>query len=118
MQHEQSDLMHGVLTEPQFWGLEYLRENSPCPVNELGDALHLQPSSTTGLVDRLVGMGMVDRVRSEEDRRVVLLSLSAKGKKTVREVLEQKKEGYRGLCKPLSATERHDLIAIIEKMVG
>jgi DNA-binding MarR family transcriptional regulator len=33
-------------------------------------------------VNALVKKGFVERVRSEEDRRVVLISLTAKGKKT------------------------------------
>ena len=117
MRHEQSDVMHGLLTEPQFWGLEFLREHGPCPVHELADALHLQLSSTSGLVDRLVKMGMVRRERTEADRRVVLLSLTAKGRNTVEKDLEQKKKGFRGFCKPLSAEERYELIEMIRKIV-
>ncbi|MBN1269349.1 MAG: MarR family transcriptional regulator [Kiritimatiellae bacterium] len=117
MQHEQSDVMHGVLTEPQFWGLEFLREHGPCPVHQLADALHLQLSSTSGLVDRLAKMGMVRREHGKKDRRVVFISLTVEGKKTVKEVLEQKKRGYRGFCKPLSPRERYELIAMIRKIV-
>ena len=53
------------------------------PKNMTSDARSL--SVTTGTltiaINSLVKKGYVDRIRSEEDRRVVLVSLTAKGKK-------------------------------------
>lgn len=44
-------------------------------------ALEVTTGTLTIAVNSLVKKGYVDRVRSEEDRRVVLISLSEKGKK-------------------------------------
>ena len=41
------------------------------PVGELAEQMLLQPHSATGLVDRLAEAGLVERVRSESDRRLV-----------------------------------------------
>ena len=44
-------------------------------------SLHVTTGTLTISVNSLVKKGYVDRIRSEEDRRVVLISLTEKGKK-------------------------------------
>lgn len=51
----------------------------------LGKALHIINSNLTPIVDRLIKMGYVQRERSTEDRRVILISLTDEGKKVVRQ---------------------------------
>ncbi len=45
-------------------------------MHELAQALSVTPSSATQLVDRLVRMGLVERLREDEDRRLVRVQLS------------------------------------------
>lgn len=71
------------LTPQQHQVLVALRaaENGERAIGELADALLLQPHSVSGLADRLQAIGLVERVRSEQDRRVVVLRLTAKARK-------------------------------------
>lgn len=55
-------------------------------IGELAERMQLQHHSTVELVDRLEKQGLVQRRRSAEDRREVLVSLTAKGDKLVREL--------------------------------
>ena len=50
-------------------------------MSELADALRLQPGTVTGLADGLVEHGLVERRDDPEDRRVVRVALTAKGKR-------------------------------------
>ena len=50
-------------------------------MSSVAKALNVTMGTLTIAVNGLVKKGFVDRVRSEEDRRVVLVSLTAKGKK-------------------------------------
>ncbi len=50
-------------------------------MTSVAKALAVTTGTLTISVNSLVKKGYVDRVRSEEDRRVVLISLTAKGKK-------------------------------------
>lgn len=50
-------------------------------MSSVAKALNVTMGTLTIAVNGLVKKGFVDRVRSEEDRRVVLISLTAKGKK-------------------------------------
>jgi DNA-binding MarR family transcriptional regulator len=55
-------------------------------ISELADRLQIQHHSTVELVNRLAGNGFVKRQRGGHDRREVLLTLTPKGEKTLREL--------------------------------
>ncbi len=55
-------------------------------IGELAQRLQIQHHSTVELVNRLAANGFVKRQRSGRDRREVLLSLTPKGEKTLREL--------------------------------
>ena len=55
-------------------------------VRELAERLQIQHHSTVELVNRLAARGFVDRQRGAHDRREVLLSLTPKGEKVLREL--------------------------------
>ncbi|SDS07788.1 DNA-binding transcriptional regulator, MarR family [Nocardioides scoriae] len=64
-------------------------QSGAMPMTRLGSLLQVHPTSVTSAVDRLVRQGHVERLRREQDRRVVLASLTASG----REVVEAATEG-------------------------
>ena len=53
------------------------------PMTRLGSLLQVHPTSVTSAVTRLVGQGYVDRVRSDDDRRVVHAVLTDAGREAV-----------------------------------
>jgi DNA-binding MarR family transcriptional regulator len=53
------------------------------PMTRLGSLLQVHPTSVTSAVSRLVGQGYVERVRSEDDRRVVRAVLTDAGRDAV-----------------------------------
>ncbi|MEM1062391.1 MAG: MarR family transcriptional regulator [Planctomycetota bacterium] len=68
------------LTNSQYNVLRILRgEGGPMPALEVGRRMIQQVPAITGLVDRLDKQGLVTRERSEEDRRVVYVAITAKG---------------------------------------
>ncbi len=64
-------------------------------VGALAERLQIQPHSTVELVDRLAMAGYVRRQRDTRDRREVLLSLTAKGEKVLRELSLDHREELR-----------------------
>ena len=52
----------------------------------IGERMITRDSDITRLIDRLLKMELVDRVRSEDDRRVVLTSINSKGMKLLKEM--------------------------------
>ena len=49
-------------------------------MSEVATALELQPSTTTGMIDNLVERELVERRDDPDDRRVVRVALTAKGR--------------------------------------
>jgi len=68
------------IDDTDFRILEVLLNKGPLLVNTIGPKAHLTPGSISTAVDRLVERGLVSRVESPEDRRVRVVSLTAKGK--------------------------------------
>ena len=117
MKHDENDITRGVVSAPQFWALCDLREKGPCSVNDLSRALGLQPSSTSGLVDRLAKLGMARRHRSRQDRRVVMVLLTPRGEEVVRNVMAGKQNSHRIFFKSLTPRERTQYVRILDKLV-
>jgi len=72
---------HGI-TGQQFNVLRILRgaQPDPLPTLEIGERMIEQTPGITRLLDRLEAKGLVARVRSSEDRRVVNLELTDAGR--------------------------------------
>jgi len=52
-------------------------------MTRLGSLLQVHPTSVTSAVDRLVAQGFVDRIRSDEDRRVIRARITDSGRQRV-----------------------------------
>jgi DNA-binding MarR family transcriptional regulator len=75
----------GALSDAQYWLLFALRDHHELPSSELACAAELSPGTATEMLDGLAAAGLVTRVRSERDRRVVLTSLTERGRTLVEE---------------------------------
>jgi DNA-binding MarR family transcriptional regulator len=69
---------HG-LTAAQWYPLWKLKRDGPCTAQELARDMDIDAGAATRLVDRLALKGLVRRQRSDVDRRVVMLELTAAG---------------------------------------
>lgn len=77
---------HG-LTHPQFFTLASLAcHKHPCTMRDLTEVTFQDPPTMTGIVDRLVKMKLVMRMRSETDRRVVLVQTTPAGVDRVNQI--------------------------------
>jgi DNA-binding MarR family transcriptional regulator len=56
-----------------------LLQRGPLGMSEVGQRLHLEKSSLTGLVDRVERRGLVCRIRSHDDRRSCRVGLTDEG---------------------------------------
>ena len=74
------------LTLPQVKVLMVLSARGTSRMRDLVRALGALPSTATGIVDRLVERGLVERAADPADRRVVLAGLTARGAETVARV--------------------------------
>lgn len=76
-------LLGGEISHAQFELLAELRERGPLPAGELAHVAGLSAATVSQMLDHLAADGHVKRVRSEADRRVVLIELTALGRRRV-----------------------------------
>ena len=115
--YENNTLTRRDITTTQLLVLECLSTCGHCKMHTLVDALKVKFSGVTALIDRLVKMGFVVREHGKEDRRTVFVSLSAKGKKVLLEVNEQRRKAFIQVFSRVSAKEREEYLNILEKIV-
>jgi len=79
-QHRKVD---GDLTIAQVRALFALDKRDTSTAGEIAEAARLSPASVTGMLDELERDGIVTRVRSDTDRRRVLVTLTDEGRKVL-----------------------------------
>ncbi|KPL79562.1 MarR family transcriptional regulator [Levilinea saccharolytica] len=67
------------ITYPQYLVLMLLWETDGRTVNEIAQALILNTNTVTPILKRMEALGFIERKRSNEDERRVIISLTAKG---------------------------------------
>lgn len=67
------------LTGIQFFTLRLITREKKLTVTELASTLNVTLSAITGLVNRLVNMGLVERQQDQGDRRIVWVRSTEKG---------------------------------------
>lgn len=67
------------ITYPQYLVMLVLWENDGMPVNDIAQKLILNTNTVTPLLKRMETMGLISRIRSEEDERKVIVRLTDKG---------------------------------------
>jgi DNA-binding MarR family transcriptional regulator len=83
-------LKQAGITPHQYQALLAIRfgvEHQKLAVGELARNLHIRHNSAVTLINKLSERGLVRRVTSHHDRRVVYLHLTAKGETTLRKLV-------------------------------
>lgn len=78
------------ITMPQLRVL-VLAAGGPQNVTSVASDLGVHPSNATRTCDRLVRAGLLDRRHDQDDRRQVILTLTAAGKRLVEQVMSQRR---------------------------
>ncbi len=96
--------------------LGVLRDRTPT-MNDLAKLLGLDKSSTSGLVDRAARRGLVARVPSSVDRRVVQVELTAAGRALATRVARRFQNDVEGMLDLLPSRERATLVSLVSKFL-
>lgn len=94
------------ITRRHFAILGTLDRVGVLPVSEIGKRLLISRPQMTYLVDKLIGLGMVERLPDKNDRRITNLTLTSKGKT----VLEENRQSLRhNMIQKLSRLKKEEL---------
>ena len=104
------------ITLTQVVVLDLLKEKGSCRMGDIAAALNLTMSAVTGIIDKMIEMGLVKRERSGKDRRIVWVSLFPKGKRTVKKVNRERINAVNDLFLVLTLDEKHEYLRLLEKI--
>ena len=105
------------LTPSQYNVLRILRgEGKPLPVLEIASRTIAVVPGITGLIDRLEQVGFVNRLRCEQDRRIIYVALTDRGAKTLAALDEPLIALHHKLLGHLSPAELRELIRLLERV--
>lgn len=104
------------LTISQFGVLEALLHLGSLCQNELGSKILKSNSNMTTVIDNLEKRGLVKRERGLEDRRMIKIILTEKGKALIESVFPQHVESIKKQFEVLSADEQIQLGALLRKL--
>jgi len=104
---------HGLTTE-QFsvlGAMDYFV--GPMNITDIAHWLERSTNSITMIVDRMVKAGLVRRVRSKSDRRVVRVTFTSKGKNALKPATQASYQVIRGILLQLSYEDRNNLLGLL-----
>lgn len=104
------------LTPIQFGVLDALAFAGPLPVSAIAEKNLCSQNSLSTVIDTMERNGLVERERSEEDRRIVQISLTSKGQETFEKAWPLILEGIIDASHALSGPELKKLNQLLRKM--
>jgi len=101
------------VSPPEFFVLSYLPAEREPNMSEIGGALSIDFSTLTRLVNKLVDKSLVERRSDPQDRRVVRVRLTERGKEIMLMVEKEKKRRIVSILRRLSNEEIESLLRIM-----
>jgi DNA-binding MarR family transcriptional regulator len=104
------------LTGPQLTVVKILEQIGDLSLSELSERIRAQNSTVTGIIDRMEREGLVVRERSTEDRRVVIIKLTAKGTALAEDIPIEPMKVFQSALASLTKDEMRELLRILLKV--
>ena len=103
------------LTYTQYIAMMILWEKKQVNVKEMGKCLFLDSGTLTPLLKKLEGKGYITRVRSKEDERNLLVTVTEKGEQLKERAVDI--PAQIGACVPLTKDEARELYILLHKIL-
>ena len=117
IEHQQRELAGLDLTLLQAQVLRVLRRGA-LPTGQLAAELRISAPAITQLTDRLIRKGLIERRAAANDRRSVLIALSAKGRQLVDQFRRRRSDIFNDAIAGLSEAEQAQVVEALEKVVA
>ena len=105
------------ITPAQFDVLQVLFFNGEKRMSDISRWLGITKSTTTGLVKRLIDADLVERRRSDKDRRSYIIDISAAGKTLIEKVIDRRVEYLKSVMTEIKSDQVKELEIIIKNLL-
>ena len=106
------------LTSPMFWTLHHLVLDGPRNVGQLADLCVVTPANVSALAEQLEEAGLVARSSAPNDRRVVVLRPTARGRSAHRAVWARMGQLLVGSLAELPAADLEAATRVLARLAG
>ena len=110
------EVLHMDISLPEIFVLRQLSSNEKPTMSELGRSISMDLSTLTRTVDKLVKKEFVARKPDPEDRRMVRVALTAKGRRIISRFEEARKKHIESILRQMTSQERRDLLNIFKTL--
>ena len=116
--HEHNSFTRGEITLPMLSAMECLAQRGACPMHEVAQFLDISRPAATGFISRLIRQQTVQREHDAKDRRIVRVTLTAKGRKMLKDIWGQKKRTLIDVFGQIAPAQRTQYLQTLEQVVG
>ena len=110
-------LWKGNINLPQFNTMSLVGELGETTMGTLSKRLGVTMGASTNVVDKLVRAGYIERERSAQDRRVVKIRLTAKGREMITQINKNATEYISALLRRILPEDRSKLIELYRTLI-
>ena len=116
LKRQTKEVVQGNISLPQVFILDVLKDRPSMRMGELAGYLSVSMAAVTGIADKLVKSGFVLRGSVPGDRRVVNISITAKGRKVIQRHNRARHKAIMDMFGHLSAEDRGKYLEILTKI--
>lgn len=110
---QNNDVYKGKITLPQLLILELLSRQGASKMTDLAKFMRVTTAASTGIVQRLVLSGYVQREYDQSDRRIIRIKLSTKGTELVKKINQQRTQSVTKIFSQISENDRGEYLRIL-----
>jgi MarR family transcriptional regulator, organic hydroperoxide resistance regulator len=111
-----NDIYKGKITLPQLLILDLLSRQGSSKMTDLAREMKVTTAASTGIVQRLVLLGYVQREFDQNDRRIIKISLSSKGNELLKKLNQQRRELITKIFGQITEHDRSEYLRILMKV--
>jgi len=110
---QNNDVYKGKITLPQLLILELLSRQGASKMTDLAKFMKVTTAASTGIVQRLVLLGYVQREYDQSDRRIIRIKLSTKGTELLKKISQQRTQSVTKIFGQISENDRGEYLRIL-----
>lgn len=114
--HSKQLVKTASVTGPQLRLLQLIASEQSATSRELADAMSLSQATVTSILDRLESRALIERVRSQTDKRKVHPQLTAAGKAILDKAPAPLQDSFVHKFDALQSWEQHMIIASLQRV--
>ena len=116
--HSRGLMQQVGLTAPQIAALQAIERLQPITAGALAKSIHLSQATVTGILTRLETRTLVSRVRSDADRRTVVVELTAQGQAVLENAPSLLQDRFRRELLKLQEWEQTQMLATLQRIAA